>query len=379
MAIRLQSLGATPWKQPAENSTRVAAPRTTTPRVGPGPGEQPNLAGWGGRSSFEVTATPGQGVAAGTVPHINQLHPSGADAGYVNGAYNCAATVVAMVARGHEKMGHMSDARLVSSLAEGITTADGTTPTGIVGMLERIGVPPAGAIHVGGYDDRVMQRHLGQGHDVIAQVGLRDAGTGETSAHYVLVTGMTPQGHYIVQDPLAEGPVQVAPWQLAASVNRAPPSGGSLIPVEGPASEASPVAGGPTRLPRGGFVSSSADTGQTDSSFQATSSTTSSALMRALEARNDYRVLTTTLGGGQGRTPTPLGPVVPEGTPPASFAQQVLDLLGSARAGDKALGRSLSDQLALSSTPVDKQTYRLILHALRQQPGIGQKVAIDPW
>jgi hypothetical protein len=101
--------------------------------------------------------------------------------------------------------------------------------------------------------------------------------------------------------------------------------------------------------------------------------------MRAREARNDYRVLTTTLGGGQGRTLASLGPVVPSGTPPADFAQQVLDLLGSARAGDKALGRSLSDQLALSSTPLDKQTYRLILEALRQQPGIGQKVAIDPW
>jgi hypothetical protein len=326
-------------------------------------------------SSFQGAAKP----AASTVPHINQLHPGGADAGYVNGAYNCAATVVAMVARGHGKMGHMSDARLVSNLAEGITTADGTTPQGIVQMLERIGVPPAGPIHVGGYDDAVMQRHLAKGNQVVAQVGLRDQDTGETSAHYVLVTGMTPQGNYIVQDPMAEGPTEVAPWQLAAAVGRCPPSGGSLIPVEGPGPAASPGGEAPSLLPRGRFVSSSAGTGQTDSSFQATSSTSSSPLMRAMEQRNDYKVRTTSVTAGQRLTQPVSGPLVPQGTAPAYFAEQVLELLGSTRGGDRALGQSLCDQLALSASPADKQAYRLVLDALRKQPGTGQKVAIDPW
>ena len=78
------------------------------------------------------------------IPQINQLHPRGADQNYVNGAYNCAPAVVAMLARGHGKMGDLNDAQLIQQLGQDIVTEKGTDPQGVATMLERADVPLAG-------------------------------------------------------------------------------------------------------------------------------------------------------------------------------------------------------------------------------------------
>jgi hypothetical protein len=62
------------------------------------------------------------------LPHINQLRPGGGEASYINGAYNCAPAVVAMLARGAGKMSELTDAQLINQLGQGLVTANGTTP-----------------------------------------------------------------------------------------------------------------------------------------------------------------------------------------------------------------------------------------------------------
>lgn len=164
-------------------------------------------------------------------PHINQLQPQGADRNYVNGAYNCAPAVVAMLARSKGKMSHLNDAQLITELGKGLVTKDGTTPEGVARMLGRANLPLAGDALAGKYDEAAVQKHLQQGNQLIAQVGLKGEQGKPDSAHYVLVKGMTRDGNYVVSDPLAKRPYSIRPDQLRSAVNRAPPDGGLLIPV----------------------------------------------------------------------------------------------------------------------------------------------------
>ena len=87
------------------------------------------------RSSSPRDTAPGRPWQ--TLPHIRQLRPDGADKGYRNGAYNCAPTVVAMVARGLGKASGMKDAQLIDQLGRGIVNAEGATPRGVARMLAR--------------------------------------------------------------------------------------------------------------------------------------------------------------------------------------------------------------------------------------------------
>ncbi len=167
--------------------------------------------------------------------HINQIHPQGAGKDYVNGAYNCGPAVVAMLARGHGQLGHLNDAQLIQQLGHGIVTEEGTDGQGLARMLERASVPPAAEALGAGYEDAALKEHLRQGHQLIAQVRSYDPQTKQSSAHYVLVQGMTPRGNYIVSDPLANGPYIVSPRQLKEAVLKAPPDGGMLLPISSPA------------------------------------------------------------------------------------------------------------------------------------------------
>jgi len=170
------------------------------------------------------------------IPHINQLHPRGADQKYVNGAYNCAPTVVAMLARGHGKMGDLNDAALVQALGQDIVTQKGTDAQGVTRMLERADVPLAGDALAANYNDADVKQHLNQGHMLIAQVRTTDRhARDQGSAHYVLIQGMTQRGNYIVSDPLANKTYVASPEQLKNAVLKAPPDGGMLIPVASPA------------------------------------------------------------------------------------------------------------------------------------------------
>jgi hypothetical protein len=186
------------------------------------------------RPEIRPPSTTGSGMAANSrgsdnIPHINQLRPQGAGLNY-DGAKDCAPAVVAMLARAAGTGGNQSDAALIKQLGQGLVGPDGTKPQDMPQMLERAGLPVAGQALAGRYSDEDVARHLQQGHTMIAQVEARDA-RGTTSSHYVSVQGMTPEGNYIVSDPLAKGPYELSPQQLRSRVRGAPPDGGMLIPV----------------------------------------------------------------------------------------------------------------------------------------------------
>jgi hypothetical protein len=184
-----------------------------------------------------VPGTAGLGTAAsplgrGNIPHINQLNPNGAWRGY-DGSKDCAPAVVAMLARAMGGGGNLSDADLIKQLGQGLVGPDGTTPQNLAPMLERAGLPIAGKALAGRYENQDVARHLQKGHTLIAQVEARDE-RGTTSSHYVAVQGMTPEGNYIISDPLADGPYELSPQQLRSRIRGAPPDGGMLIPVGAP-------------------------------------------------------------------------------------------------------------------------------------------------
>ncbi|KFE70520.1 C39 family peptidase [Hyalangium minutum] len=195
------------------------------------------------RTQSTQPRTPSTGLSAAAssqgwqpIPHINQLHPRGADQNYVNGAYNCAPAVVAMLARGHGKLGDLNDAQLIQALGQDIVTEKGTDPQGVAQMLERADVPLAGDALGANYSDADVKQHLSQGHMLIAQVRTTDRDAKDKgNAHYVLIQGMTPRGNYIVNDPLANRTYVASPEQLKKAVTKAPPDGGMLIPVSSPA------------------------------------------------------------------------------------------------------------------------------------------------
>ncbi|MBN1203619.1 MAG: hypothetical protein JXB05_01675 [Myxococcaceae bacterium] len=166
-------------------------------------------------------------------PHVNQLKPRGADENYVNGAFNCAPAVVAMLARAKGDKSNMTDAELITDLGAGIVTKDGTTPEGVARMLGRADVDIVGNALAGQYDEAAVKEHLQDGNKLIAQIGLPGENGAPDSSHYVLVQGMNRDGNYVISDPLASGPRVVTPEQLREAVTRAPPDGGLLLPVEG--------------------------------------------------------------------------------------------------------------------------------------------------
>jgi hypothetical protein len=207
--------------------------------------------------------------APSSPPHINQLRPKGASStAYVNGPYNCAPAVVAMVARAWGKQGPLSDAELINKLGKGLVTSKGTTPEGVAQMLGRVGVPLAGEALAGQYSDAALKQHLQQGNTLIAQVGVHDRATGQDSAHYVLIHKATADGNYVVSDPMANKPYVITPKQLREAVGRAPPDGGLLMPVGGPgnasaAATASSLASGQPVPAKETFKETAPDTART--------------------------------------------------------------------------------------------------------------------
>jgi hypothetical protein len=177
----------------------------------------------------------------GDMPHVNQLWPKGADKSqYVNGAYNCAAAVVAMLTRGHGKKPGLSDAQLITHLSRGNVTDKGSTPNDVAAMMERAGVPRMKPALGGPFDSARVKDQLGKGRMLIAQVGVRDKQTKELSAHYVVIKKMTADGNFVISDPLKKKSTVVSPQQLAKAVNQTPPHGGVMIPVGRPGGDLKP-------------------------------------------------------------------------------------------------------------------------------------------
>lgn len=190
------------------------------------------------QQAAKVKQAPANGWKA--MGHINQMWPKGSDPSYVNGAFNCAASSVAMLVRGWGKKPNLNDAQLITHLARGNTTDKGSTPDDVANMLKRVNIPMAGDALGGPFDSGRVKDHLKKGHMLIAQVGVVDKQTKEVSSHYVVIKKMTADGNFVISDPLKKKSTVVSPKQLARAVNKAPPDGGVMVPVGRPGGDLKP-------------------------------------------------------------------------------------------------------------------------------------------
>jgi hypothetical protein len=302
------------------------------------------------RHAIKQSSTAGSGGAGksispagwGNIPHINQLRPNGAGSAY-DGSKDCAPAVVAMLARAMGGGGNLSDAALIKQLGQGLVGADGTKPEDMPQMLERAGLPISGQALAGRYDDKDVARHLSQGHTLIAQVEARD-GRGTTSSHYVSVQGMTPQGNYIVSDPLAGQPYELSPEQLRTQVRRAPPDGGMLIPVGTPS-------GGRAAVP-----------GASDTFEAANGSAINNQLNIKYGDREPRR-------GRNARN----AEVAPERFSVKQFVQRLLKM----KENNPVKAETLLGQLEVSRDRKDQGVLRRIENTDKRQPGIGKKTTVE--
>jgi hypothetical protein len=255
-------------------------------------------------------------------------------------------------------MGGLSDARLMQELAEGLVTRNGTSPNGLVKMLERVNIPLAGPALGSAYSDADLQQHLRQGHKLMAQVEAINPKTGERSAHYILVKGMTPEGNYRISDPLAKGPQVVTPEQLHKRVSGAPPDGGLLIPVATPrhiSDAPRPTHPRPARQDelRGEHVVCGP--------------------MARSEERNDFELDIDYICGEAEWNGRPR-PLIPERLSVHDFVERLLTLKQS---GCPRALRLLS-LLQASPFPRDQRVCERVMWAELRQPGIGKKLLGDP-
>jgi hypothetical protein len=287
----------------------------------------------------------GKGISPlgwGNIPQINQLRPNGAGRNY-DGSKDCAPAVVAMLARAMGGGGNLSDAALIKQLGQGLVGPDGTKPEDMPQMLERAGLPIAGQALAGRYDDKDVAQHLSQGHTLIAQVEARDA-RGTTSSHYVTVQGMTPQGNYIVSDPLAGQPYELSPQQLRSQIRGAPPDGGMLIPVGTPP-------GGRAAVP-----------GSSDTFEAANGKGLNNQLNIKYGDREPRR-------GRNARD----AEVSPERFSVKQFVQRLLKM----KVNNPVKAETLLGQLEVSRDRKDQGVLRRIENTDKRQPGIGKKTTVE--
>jgi hypothetical protein len=288
------------------------------------------------------------------MPHINQLSPEGAGRAY-DGSKDCAPAVVAMLARAAGTGGNLSDAQLIKELGQGLVGPDGTEPKDMPAMLERAGLPVAGKALAGRYSDQDVAQHLNQGHALIAQVEARDE-RGTTSSHYVTVQGMTPQGNYVVSDPLADGPYELSPQELRSQVRGAPPDGGMLIPVgASPASAQAASSAGVAGLP-----------GSCDSFEAAPARAASSAVNNgALDIKYGDR--------GPLKARGKNADVAPERLKAGQYSQRLMQMKeNNPEKAEQLLGR-----LEVSRDRKDQAVLRRVENADSKQPGIGKKTTVE--
>jgi hypothetical protein len=182
-------------------------------------------------------AAPAGGVAgnpgpAGGTPFISQYTPNGADANYRNGDANCGPTVMAMIARGYNQGGNITDAQLINRLGDiGGTDHTGTSGNGLIAMAEHLGLK-TGAAAGANVDWAVAQ--LQQGKYVIANGDFYEIpqhrDPNNTSGHYVLLTGLDRNGNVLVRDP-ADQSARVMTIDQLRQFEAAHPNGGFNISV----------------------------------------------------------------------------------------------------------------------------------------------------
>ena len=179
---------------------------------------------------------PGNGLALGRqLPAISQLNPGGDDGTYTNADMNCAPAAMAMIARsipgltldGHP-VSQIPDAALINRLGKhGQTDQNGTSPNGVIAMAEQLGLSTSA--RRGGLDTNYVDSILAQGGSVVANGAYNI--NGELAGHFVTVSARTPDGNYLVNDPLLGRTVVYTPADLDAFLRRNPVNGGVSIGV----------------------------------------------------------------------------------------------------------------------------------------------------
>jgi hypothetical protein len=169
----------------------------------------------------------------GRAPYINQYQPAGAEQGYTNGAANCGPASMAMIARAVGYRPDLTDAALINHLgAIGGTTAAGTAVANLAPMAEAMGLSTQ--TRGPGADVGWIQAQLEAGKMVVANGDYyemaphRDSNL--TGGHYVLVTGMTPEGNFQVQDPADAAVSTVSPAEMERFI-ASNPNGGYQVAV----------------------------------------------------------------------------------------------------------------------------------------------------
>ena len=292
------------------------------------------------------------------IPHINQLHPDGANEGYVDGDLSCGPAVVAMLARAANRALGLSDARLIQELGQDLVSRWDVAQD-IVTMLERVNLRPGDSAMGSNYTDAALQQQLHQGNKFIVQVEKVNPKTGESSAHYILVKGMTPEGNYRISDPLAKHPQEISPQRLHGLVSGAPPDGGVLIPVTPPR-----------------YISQGSEPDRVKPAFTETRGQERSVngTMARREERHDFELDIDYLGSEAARNGY-TRPVLPERFSAHEFADRLLKLK---RSGNPEKALSLLSLLQGSPFPRDQRVFDRVVTAELKQPGIGKKLQGDP-
>jgi hypothetical protein len=141
------------------------------------------------------------------VPYINQMNSDGWEDDW-NALSNCGPTTLAMIAKGFGMGEGMSDGALVNELASSIGMgSEGVGYAGMQAMGEHLGLTSEANA---GSDVEWIRQQLEAGNLVAANgdrsVTLENeqppyaSGTAG-GGHWIAVTGMTPEGNFIVKDP----------------------------------------------------------------------------------------------------------------------------------------------------------------------------------
>lgn len=173
---------------------------------------------------------------AAKMPWISQLTPNGADATYQNGDVNCGPTSLAMVARYFGLGGNQTDAQLITQLAQiGQTDPQsGTSPLGILHMAHALGLKCAarGPVLNDHWSCKWIDAYLASGNPVVAcGNGAREPGHHGNFGHYIVIAGKTPDGQYIVRDPMDPNEQHLTPRQLSAYINSNPQKDGNVFAI----------------------------------------------------------------------------------------------------------------------------------------------------
>jgi|GEM_PF-2289148 len=149
-------------------------------------------------------STPGERYP---VPYINQVTSEGTEDDW-NRFSNCGPTTLAMIARGFGLGGGMSDGAFINQLANSIGMgAEGTGYVGIEQMAANLGLESethAGS-DVGWIRQQLEAGNLvavnGESSVMLANEKPPYASGNFSGGHWIAVTGMTPEGNFIVKDP----------------------------------------------------------------------------------------------------------------------------------------------------------------------------------